>query len=238
MQRGTAHALWITMFTAIALGPLLAQAPPSIEAELNRYGIPLTQGSLRAALQDGRPSVRSLAAGELAAMNDTASAPQIVNALLKEHDPQVELNMATALLTLGSEDGKKVLLRLCDDSGVPADLRLNAALRIMDSGDTDCLRSVLDTLRETTNPSIKTSALLALRHLNQMPASLSLELNAVLQESLRDEDATVRFYASECIAALGDKDAIPSLKSALASETDPSTQQKMREALRSLQQKP
>ena len=64
----------------------LAQAPPTIEAGLKKYGIPFTQPGLQSALKDKRPEVRGLAASELASLKDTASTPLIVGALEGEKD--------------------------------------------------------------------------------------------------------------------------------------------------------
>ena len=79
-----------------------AQAPPTVESELRRYRIPTTQQGLQAALKDGRPEVRGLAASELASLKSTPSIPLIAEALEREKDQQARFNIASALVWLSS----------------------------------------------------------------------------------------------------------------------------------------
>ena len=118
MRIGVLHLFVLaTLVSVVACGPSVAQAPPTIEAELNRYGVPVTQLGLRSALRDNRPEVgRSLAAGELAEIKDTSSVPLILKTLEAEKDPSVRFNMATALVSLNSQVGNRVLAHMCDDA--------------------------------------------------------------------------------------------------------------------------
>lgn len=76
------------------------QAPPTIEAELSKYGVLVTPLGLQAALKDDRPEVRGLAASKLAAMKDRASVDLIMEALEEEKDAHVRFNMAAAQRSL------------------------------------------------------------------------------------------------------------------------------------------
>lgn len=239
MRIGVLHLFVLaTLVSVVARGPGVAQAPPTIEAELSRYGVPVTQLGLRSALRDNRPEVRSLAAGELAEIKDTSSVPLILKALEAEKDPSVKFNMATALASLNSQVGNRVLAQMCDDASLPEERRLGAASRLVDNGNLNCLSSVEGILRKTTNPSIKANALLILARAKTIPASLMPRIHNALTASLQDPDSAVRQYASACIATLGDKAAAPNLQTAIANESDDLTREHMQESLKSLENKP
>ena len=214
------------------------QAPPTIEAELGKYGVPVTQPALQAALKDKRPEVRSLAAGELAEMRDGESTPLIVQALEREEDPLVRFNMAASLLSLDSSVGKRALLHICNNASLPVDRRLEAASRLVNVGNFDCLSSVESILRKTTEASIKVFALQILAKVKVTRASLAPEIHNTLLLSLQDHNSAVRQNASECIAALDDKAAAASLRAAIATEPDDLTKARMEESLKSLENRP
>jgi HEAT repeat protein len=213
----------------------VAQAPPTIEAELSKYGVPVTQLGLQSALKDHRPQVRGLAASKLAAMKFTASVPLIVKALEGEKYPLVKFNMAAALVSLNSQVGNRALLHICDEASLPEGLRLDAASRLIDVGDYGCLPSVDNILRKATDPSIKTAALLDLARVKVIPAAVAPRIHNTLLASLQDPVSAVRQFASECIATLGDKAAAPNLQTAIANESDEMTRAHMEESLRALE---
>jgi hypothetical protein len=215
-----------------------AQAPPTIGAELKRYGISLTQPALQAALKDKRSEVRSLAASELGEMKDRASAPLIERALEDEKDPVVKFNMATSLLSLDSPVGRRALLDMCEDGSLPEARRLDAASRLVNAGDLNCVSSVGSILQKTADPSNKVSALLILARVKPVSSSLVQEIHGALLASLQDPNSAVRQYASECIAALGDKAALPNLQTAIADEADKSVREHMEGNLEALGRKP
>jgi HEAT repeat protein len=216
----------------------VAQAPPTIEEELNKYGVPLTLASLRAALKDRRAVVRHLAAFELAMMRDTESVPLIVGALEAEKDENARFNMAAALVLLHSQVGNTELLRFCDDASVREDTRLNAALRLVEAGDLSCLSSVENILSQTSLLSMRIWALQILRQAKVIPASLLPRVHRSLLASLQDPDSDVRFEASRCIAAIGDKNAAPSLRTAIGKESDAQARAQMEKALEALERLP
>lgn len=98
-------------------------------------------------------------------MKDGTSTPMIVTALETEQDPLVRFNMAASLLSLDSSVGKRALLHICNNASLPVDRRLEAASRLVDVGNFDCLSPVESLLRKTTEASIKVSALLIWREL-------------------------------------------------------------------------
>jgi HEAT repeat protein len=217
---------------------IAGQAPPTIEAELSKYGVPLTQRGLQSALKDNRPDVRGLAASELGSTKDTASVPLIVKALEEEKDPRVKFDMASALVLLNSQIGKRMLSHICNEASLPEERRLDAASRLVDAGDINCLSSVENILQKPTNSSNKINALLILARVKVIPASLVPTIHNTLLASLRDPDSAVRQYASECVAALDDKAAASSLRTAIENESEAMTRQRMEESLKALESKP
>ena len=109
---------------------LAGTPPPPVETfadGLARHHIELTEAALIAALQDPDGEVRSLAAAQLAAMDDHPALTAILGALVAESDPQVEVNLAGAATWLGSRRALDQLQRLCQDLNVPSTARLDAA---------------------------------------------------------------------------------------------------------------
>ena len=210
------------------------QAPPSVEAELLRHGIPLKQLSLQSALKDPRPEVRSLAAAELASRKDGASAPAIIAALGKERVALVAFNMASSLLELDPSVGSKYLARECNDTSRSDDLRLQAASRLVDVQNNSCTSIVESILQNTMDVSRKVSALLILARTQPVTPSFVTRLHPTLVVNLRDPDPAVRGYASRCIAAINDKSAAQDLENAIANERDSKTREQMKGALASM----
>jgi HEAT repeat protein len=171
-------------------------------------------------------------------MKDTTSVPLITDALEREEDPQVQINLASSLLLLHSPAAGTALLHICKSASSSEDLRLNAASRLVEAGDLRCLSSVLDILQTTTDSSVKASALLIMAHVKTILPSMLPTVHAALLASLRDPTAAVRQYASECIASLDDKAAIPYLQTAITNELDEATRERMQQSLETIERKP
>jgi HEAT repeat protein len=216
----------------------MAQAPPTPESVLSKYGIPLTQQGLQAALKDRRPEVRGLAASELGNLRETASASLIEAAMAKEKNPNARFNMATALLRLGSEKGNIELERVCLDESGPMDHRLATAERLTDAGDFSCLPLLISILRESTDAGFKSSALLAISRIRPAPPSKYREIHDALLTNLQDPNSAVRIYAAEAIAGTKEKAAAPGLRAAIAAEQDASSREKMTSSLEALEGNP
>ena len=176
-----------------------------------------------------------MAAAELAEMRDTASVSLIVDAFNREKNPLVKFNMAAALMLLRSRVGKDYLLHICQEESSSEGVRLDAASRLFDVGDSGCLPSVENILTVTANSSIKVSALLSLTHVKVIPPTLAPRIHILLVVSLQDADSAVRQYATRAIASLSDKDAIPSLQAAIAKESDRSLKEYMEDCLKTLE---
>jgi HEAT repeat protein len=200
--------------------------------ELHKYGI--SQGSLRAALRDPRPQVRSLAAGEIAQKRDFDSIAAIEQVLKIEKNGLARFNMASALVELKSSVGNDALGHICEDASVSDGLRLQAASRLMDANDERCLTQVANILKESREPSGKISALLTLSKAGSRSQSLTSSIHPTLISNLKDIDPAVRQYAGQCIAAMNDQAAVPYLKTAIKNESDPLTKDRMQNSLDAL----
>ena len=219
----------------VGLRCLAQERPPTTGEVLTRYGIPLTSESLRAALRDSRSEVRGLAAGELAEMKDTSSLPLILHAMEEEKDANARFNMAASLLALHSPAGNAMLAVVCNDRSQPDEgRRLDAASRLVDAADFQCLPSVLDILEASTDSAVESSALLVIAHAKPIPSSLAERVHTACLAALHDRNPAVRGYASRCFVALGDKTAIRELESALAVEADEPARKEMERSLQRL----
>ena len=229
----------LLLITCLGICPIEVQgnAPPTIEQALTRYGVTLTVPALRKALTDARPVVRGLAAAELAEKKDKDSIPLIREALLVEQVPQQRLNLANALSWLGDTEGNRALADMCADPRVPQWFRLRAADQLLDSGDAECLSSVVEILSmqsDSIEPAMRISTLDYLARVKTVPVALMPKVHAFLLSGLQDQVAPVRQSAADCIAALSDQGAAPALRTAAMNESDSDTRLHIERALKEL----
>jgi len=124
---------------------LAGTPPPPVETfadGLARHHIDLTETALIAALADPDGEVRSLAAAQLAAMDDHPALTAILDALDAEPDPQVQVNLAGAATWLGSNRALDRLQRLCQNLNVPSTTRLDAARYVSNKELPTCFSAV------------------------------------------------------------------------------------------------
>jgi HEAT repeat protein len=214
---------------------LPSQQPPSLEEALKAKGVGLSVESLRTALQDPRPEVRSLAAGELAEKKDTASLPLIRSALAKAGTPLERLNLAEALVTLGDPEGNIALRNVCEDQNLREDSRLIAANQLFQAGDDGCISAVVHILVSTNQSAIRLSAQDFLKQEKTVPSVLIPNLQVGLKRSLLDGVPEIRRSASMLIARFGLKSLMAPLKKAFSIERDPSTRSQMQADLLQLE---
>jgi HEAT repeat protein len=230
-----------TVLLAFAIGSGLfglAQAPPTGEQVLASKGISTSSlTSLRQALQDPRPDVRGLAAGELADKKDKESIPLIKQVLAKASSAEEKQNLAQALITLGDPEGNAALKKVCEDETVREDSRIIAASSLVDAGDPGCLDVVVKILTSTDSDAIKQSTMYLLKRGPSVRADLLPDLQQGLEKALKDEVPGNRQLASECLAKFKMNSAIDSLKIAIAIEKDPDIRSQMEENLRKLESK-
>jgi HEAT repeat protein len=213
---------------------LAGTPPPPVEtfaAGLERHNIPLTESALIVALQDPDGEVRSLAAAQLAAMDDHAALKNILRAVQDERDPQVQVNLAGASTWLGSRVGLEQLERMCADINVPSATRLDAARYVSNKSLPTCFPAVQEIARTEQDPDIRVLAIMAAAsYRGQAERAQTVAISA-----LADVDASVRIAAADALRSLRATNAIAALNRALQSEGDETAREHMRETIRVLQ---
>jgi HEAT repeat protein len=195
------------------------QGPPAVE-EWQIRGI-------LAALKDGYPAVRALAAQELANLLDPnltkerprrewrGNARSLANGakadlheLLKDQDSYTRMRAADALVWLheGAKDVQALREFLKDQDPAVRGRAAEALVRLyQDARDVPVLRELL----KDRDPDVRRGAAEALVRLNDREAV------PALRELLKDWDRWVRLHAAEALAWLGDKEAVPTLRELL-----------------------
>jgi hypothetical protein len=207
--------------------------PPPVEtfaSGLERHQVPLTHQALIVALRDPNGEVRSLAAAQLAAMDDHPALPDINRALADERDPQVQVNLAGAATWLGSVHALDQLQTLCRDINVPPTIRLDAARYVSHKEVATCFSAVDQIERTDQNPDTRVLALqTASRYRGQSSKAQSLSVSA-----LSDVEPSVRIAAADALSYLHAKSSIEALSHALQVEGDDTAREHIREAIRVL----
>jgi HEAT repeat protein len=213
---------------------LAGTPPPPVEtfaAGLERHQIALTESALIAALRDPDGEVRSLAAAQLAAMDDHAALKHIVRAFQDERDPQVQVNIAGASTWLGSRLGLEQLQRMCADFNVPSTARLDAARYVSNKSLPTCFSAVQEIAQKEQDPSIRVLAIAAAVSYGGKPD----RAQAVAVSALSDVDPSVRTAAADALLFLRATSAIGALNRGLQTEGDLTAREHLREAIRVLQ---
>ena len=220
------------------VGPLaprwLAGTPPppveTFSAGLERLHIGLSEPELLAALRNPDGEVRSLAAAQLAAMDDHPALKDMVQAILNERDPQVQVNIAGAASWLGSRRGIAQLEQSCRDVNVPSVTRLDAARYVSNEQIPSCFPAIRDIARNDQDEDVRVQAIIAASsYWGQAQGAEEIAVRA-----LKDVDSRVRIAAADSLRGLRATDTIRSLESALQSEGDETAREHMRESLRVL----
>ncbi|HWB33661.1 MAG TPA: HEAT repeat domain-containing protein [Acidobacteriaceae bacterium] len=212
---------------------LAGTPPPPVEtfaSGLERHNIPLTEPALIDALQNPDGDVRSLAAAQLAAMDDHAALPQINHAIGNEHDPQVRVNLAGAATWLGSRYALEQLVQLCQDINTPATTRLDAARYVSHKGVADCYSSVEQIEHTDQDPAMRVLAISAAANYRGQEGSAVL----LAGQALQDVEPTVRTAGADALHGLRAVNSIQELEQALHVESDETARGHMREAIQSL----
>ncbi len=229
-------AVFCFLFSCGTLFQLLSQAPPSIQQKLASRGIGISTEALIAALNDPRPEVRGLAAGQLAEDKDYDAAAAIATALDHEQVPEQRLNMARSLSALDDPRGRLAYVDLCESGSAPADLRLMAANEIAPQ-DEGCSTSVVNMFAQSR------SALEQLTELNYLLKRSAATGGAFapentlavgLRTSLKSPVASVRDKAARCIAKYQTSELLEELQLSIAREADPAVKISMENAARRL----
>lgn len=212
---------------------LAGTPPPPVETfseGLVRHHIALTEPALLAALRNPDGEVRSLAAAQLAAMDDHPALKDIVRAFQDERDPQVQVNLAGAASWLGSRLAIEQLQTMCQDVNVPSLVRLDAARYVSNKHLATCFSAVRDIARTDQDASVRALAVQAAAAYRGQGD----EAVAVAARALADVDPAVRIVAADMLRWLRATNEIGALDRALRSEGDQTVREHLREALRVL----
>jgi HEAT repeat protein len=212
---------------------LAGTPPPPVETfadGLARHHIDVTETALLAALENPDGEVRSLAAAQLAAMDDHPALTAILDRLDVEPDPQVQVNLAGAATWLGSNRALDRLQRLCQNLNVPSTARLDAARYVSNKELPTCFSAVEQIEQAEQDASVRVLALEAA--VNYPGQSEKTKALAVL--ALSDRDPTVRIAAIEALRLLHATGAVDALGRALQMEDDDTTREHLRAAIRAL----
>jgi HEAT repeat protein len=224
--------------TSAQVGPLAPRwlagtPPPPVETfadGLARHHIPTTETALIAALKDSDGEVRSLAAAELAAMDDHPALPAISRAVDDERDPQVLVNLAGAASWLGSRHALDQLQQVCQNTNMPSVVRLDAARYVSHQALPACFSAVEQIERTEQDASVRVLAVqAAASYHGQEDRAAALDASA-----LTDLDPTVRIAAADALRTLHAVGSTGALKAALQTEGDDTVREHLREAIRVL----
>lgn len=212
---------------------LAGTPPPPVEtfaSGLERHNVPLTEPALLAALRDPDGEVRSLAAAQLAAMDDHQALKEIVRAIQDERDPQVQVNLAGAGSWLGSRLAIEQLETSCQDVNMPSTTRLDAARYISHKQLATCFPAVREIARNDQDATVRVQAIqAAVSYHGQADGARMIAVQA-----LQDLDPSVRIAGADALRSLRATTEIGPLDSALQTEGDDTAREHLREAARVL----
>lgn len=238
-------AICVTLATVSAYGsaqvtPLAprwagdAPAPTeTYQAGLERHHIALNEQALIDALKNPDGEVRSLAAAQLAVMDDHPALKYITNAFQNERDPQVQVNLAGAATWLGSRSGLQQLEQMCQDINVPSLVRLDAARYVSNQRSAACFPAIQDIAQRDQDPNVRVQAVSAAAiYRGQSDAA-----QAVAVYALKDLDPSVRIAATDALRFLKATGATGAINQALQVEGDETAREHLRKALREFSSK-
>jgi HEAT repeat protein len=198
---------------------------------LTRRHIDLSEAALIAALANPDGEVRSLAAAQLAAMDDHPALTAILDAMEAELDLQVQVNLAGAASWLDSRRALDRLQRLCQNLNVPSVTRLDAARYVSNKELPTCFSAVEQVEQSDRDAGIRVLALAtAVNYPGQGDRAQALAISA-----LTDRDPTVRIAAVESLRVLHATGAVDAVRRALQVEGDDTTREHLRAAIPALQ---
>ncbi len=149
---------------------------------------------------------------------------------MNERDPQVQVNIAGAASWLGSQRGIAQLEQSCRDVNVPSLTRLDAARYVSNRQLATCFPAVRDIARNDQDESVRVQAIAAAAsYWGQAEGAESVAARA-----LNDIDPAVRIAAADALRKLRATNEMAALESAMQHESDETTREHLREAVRVL----
>jgi len=197
---------------------------------LKRHGISLDSVSLRAALQNPDPEVRSLAAAQLASYHDLVDVQPIRAAMIRETNPQTKGNLATTLASLDVLAGHAAFAEICSDTRLPDYVKIDVARVAFQTGGGECRNAIEVIASGSDDPGSRRSAFLLFPKLLELGA-IEPSLRAILSASLSDKDPAVRIAAAEQSLSMFGVSATAAVQSQFASERDPYVRESLQNLL-------
>jgi bilin biosynthesis protein len=229
---------------------------------LGVVGKPAVDTLIEALLHHSNEVVRRAAGKTLTLIEDPVAVPHLIHALLNDEDTVVQASAIGALARIGIASVEPLLEVLASPSssesnkghaawglafiGAPAKEHLYAAynsassevraavvgaiakVAAEDRHDTQSLDLLVNALQDTV-ADVRSEAAAVLGNLQYRPAT------PVLLQLLHHSEAETRKSAALSLMKIGDRDAIPSLQTALDRESDPSSQKAITLAVSLLQ---
>jgi HEAT repeat protein len=144
--------------------------------------------------------------------------------------------MAAALAVLGDNKGVAMLRQACDDARTPANLRMYAAMYILDTKNKGCVSVVENFLLSAPDSGSRQLAFSEITRFQDVSDADAHKIFAALVTSLGDTDAMIRMGASAALAELGNQSAVPELQKAIAAESGDAVRSKIQHDLQKLQE--
>lgn len=248
LRKSAMHCRSLLFFAVLLVGFMVAAGQestftsvdvPTIDQLLQKHGIALTKGSVLEALQNRNSEVRWLAAQKLADEKATDAIPQIIEALNNEKSFKSELNIAYALAQLADGKGFTSLKTICGNQRSPYWGRLLAAEYMLELDNDGCLDEVLGLLQsDSTDSTYRIKALSLLPRFSGISQENSDRILNIAIRFLTSTDIAVRIEATEILAQIGNKLAMPYLQDALNREQSKIVSSSMTEALKRLAKAP
>jgi HEAT repeat protein len=200
-------------------GPLTSTAD-----SLRALGIDLSESSLIAALRNGNPEIRSLAALQLAGDHDFDAILPIEDALSIEANTRSRIGMAQALWSLHDPKGVASLQELCSTVALPIDdlVEVVQSLNNLNESSGTCAAPIFEYLDSHNDSESRLRVLPAVPDLYRwVPRDQTERIVRELRNMLVDSDGAVRMQASDGIVQIGLRSAGDALRAAIAQEQNP-----------------
>ena len=212
-----------------------SQAPPTIAEVLQQHHVELNEAALVLALHSTDKEVRGLAAAELAELKMTSALPEIVFAAKNEGDALTQVNMASALTWLDSDEGVKILKGVCTNSMMPVYVRVRAARSVFDKQDHSCFPALVEMMRPIVETDARIYALVLASQIKDKTEQEARIVLAAAVDALQDQDIRMRLQACEALRWLNDPRGIQPLRKAIDLEREEIVRQQMKASLNSLE---
>jgi HEAT repeat protein len=209
---------------------------------LKRLGVPITRYDLLLALTNPDPQVRYLAGWSLADQDakgntqpdylsyfanqnsyvgwsaDDANQDirDIADAIDAERDPRTKIYLACALSEFEDSRAVQVLQSSCEDTTFPPQVRLDAAIFLMELHQRPCISGVTEAVKQMGLSDGMRSTWFLIANLHELYPDEYLQLRSNL---LNDEPHLL--YAVNLILGLRDVSSLPDVEAAIPRQTDP-----------------